>query len=110
MYKKINSEDIIKLIINTTIIGFDNGPSIISPSNIVSLLKTSRYQVNKHIKELKKSNLLEYKVVNFGPEDDYSPPYSGYHLSNKAKLLWKDYIEKRKHEELELIKKCFGNG
>jgi len=40
-YQKITTDDIIKLIINTTIVGIDNGPGIISPSNITSLLKSS---------------------------------------------------------------------
>ena len=108
MKNKITKEDIIRLIINTTIIGIDNGPGIISPSNIASLLGTTRYQVNKYIKELKEMGMLEYKSINFGAEDDYSPPYNGYCLSDKARLEWSVYISMREQEELELIKKCFG--
>ena len=98
-----------RLIINTTIIGIDNGPGIISPSNMVSLLGTTRYQVDKYIKELKSLGMLEYKSVKFGPEDDYSPPYNGYCLSDKGRLDWSVYISMREQEELELIEKCFGN-
>ena len=107
-YEKITTNDIIKLIINTTIVGIDNGPGIISPSNIASLLKTSRYQVDKHIKTLKLWGFLDYKSVNYGPEDDYSPPYKGYTLSPKGRGEWSIYIKQRKEEELELIKECFG--
>lgn len=108
MKNKICSADIMRLIINTTIIGIDGGPAVISPSNITSLLDTTRYQVNKYIKELKGIGMLEYKSVNFGPEDDYSPPYNGYCLSDKARLEWSVYISMREQEELELIEKCFG--
>jgi hypothetical protein len=49
-----------------------------------------------------------YKSVNYGPEDDYSPPYNGYTLSPKGRREWSIYIKQRKEDELNLIKECFG--
>lgn len=86
----------------------DDGPGIISPSNITSLLNTSRYQVDKHIKTLKLWGFLDYKSVNYGPEDDYSSPYNGYTLSPKGREEWSIYIKQREEDELKLIKECFG--
>ena len=106
-YEKISEEDIIKLIINTTIISIDSGPDIISPSNIASLLKTSRYQVNKHIKTLVSSKIIYYNSIVIGYEDDYSFPYNGYGLTEKGREKYSEYIKKRREEELKLIEECF---
>lgn len=78
-YTVITEHDIINLFVKK----IDSWQTfgLISPSNIASLLKTSRYQVNKHIISLKQKNLIEYGWVML---NDELPPYNGYRLTEKG--------------------------
>ncbi len=105
-YLKVTELDVVNLIMRTA---HDwRGCGVISPSNIAHLLKTSRYQVDKHIKSLKSKGLLEYKSVMIGSEEDYYPPYNGYKLSKQGEITYLKELKELERKECELIEKCFG--
>ena len=59
-YKKINKDKLYNFMLKYKYAGFIE--IIHSPKWLANGLKTSRYQVNKYIKELLKNNLIEYKT------------------------------------------------
>jgi len=84
------------------------GVGIISPSNIASLLETSRYQVDKHIKSLKKQGLIKYKSIMIGSEEDFYPPYNGYGLTKEGRVKFSKELKEISDRDIKLIKECFG--
>ena len=105
-YLKISELDVVNVIMRTA---HDwQGCGVISPSNIAHLLKTSRYQVDKHIKALKNKGLLEYKSVMFVSEEDYYPPYNGYKLSKHGEITYSKELKELEERECKLIHECFG--
>lgn len=78
--------------------------AVVPISNIVSLLKWTKYKVRKALKELRELELIEYTsqgcpaIVSYGAEsypeliDDAHPPINGYALTKKAfeSDLWKE--------------------
>tara|TARA_R110002012_G_scaffold320654_1_gene544880 strand:- start:771 stop:1151 length:381 start_codon:yes stop_codon:yes gene_type:complete len=105
-YLKIGESDVVNVIMRTA---HDwQGCGVISPSNIAHLLKTSRYQVDKHIKTLKNKGLLEYKSVMIGSEEDYYPPYNGYKLSKQGEITYSKELKELEERECKLIQECFG--
>lgn len=105
-YVKIDEIDVIKLIIHTT--NCMAGGEVISPSNIASLLRTSRYQVDKHIKVLKNKGFISYQSVLCTTDEDYCPPYNGYKLSESGKIEYGKEIKEHSDWECQIIKECFG--
>ena len=105
-YSIVSEMDVVNIILETE----ENwqGVGIISPSNITSLLKTSRYQVDKYIKSLKKQGLIEYRSVMMGDDEDYYPPYNGYGLTKQGKLKFNEELKEIRDRNNELIKDCFG--
>ena len=81
---------------------------IISPSNIALLLKTSRYQVNKHIKTLKIKGLIQYKSIQLNSYDELNPPYNGYCLTDLGRKTFENELKELSDRNYELIEKCFG--
>ena len=88
--------------------------AVVPISNIISLLKWTKYRVRKSLKELRELGLIEYTsqgcpaIVSYGSEsypeliDDARPPINGYALTKKAfeSELWKErYSEWRKGME-----------
>lgn len=75
--------------------------AVVPISNIVSLLKWTKYRVRKALKELRGLELIEYTsqgcpaIVSYGEYtelvDDAHPPINGYALTKKAfeSELWK---------------------
>lgn len=82
--------------------------AVVPISNIVSLLKWTKYRVRKALKELRELELIEYTsqgcpaIVSYGAEsypeliDDAHPPINGYALTKKAfeSKLWKELYAK----------------
>lgn len=78
--------------------------AVVPISNIVSLLRWTKYRVRKALKELSGLELIEYTsqgrpaIVSYGAEsypeliDDAHPPINGYALTKKAfeTKLWKE--------------------
>ncbi len=78
--------------------------AVVPISNIVNLLKWTKYRVRKALKELRELELIEYTsqgcpaIVSYGAEsypeliDDAHPPINGYALTKKAfeSELWKE--------------------
>lgn len=74
--------------------------AVVPISNIVSLLKWTKYRVRKALKELRGLELIEYTsqgcpaIVSYDAEliDDAHPPINGYALTKKAfeSDLWKE--------------------
>lgn len=88
--------------------------AVVPISNIVSLLKWTKYRVRKALKELRELELIEYTsqgcpaIVSCGAEsypeliDDARPPINGYALTKKAfeSELWRErYLEWSKSME-----------
>ena len=105
-YTKVTEMDVINMLIRTS--ESWHGCGCITPSNITSLLKTSRYQVNKHIKSLKLKGLIEYKSILFQDEYDYYPPYNGYCLSEFGRMTFEKELKEKTIEACKLIDECFG--
>ena len=105
-YSVVSEMDVVNIILR---ISEDwQGYGIISPSNIASLLKTSRYQVDKHIKSLKNQGLIKYDSIMIGSEEDFYPPYNGYGLTKKGKVKFAKELKEIADRDIELIKECFG--
>ena len=78
--------------------------AVVPISNIISLLKWTKYRSRKALKELRELELIEYTsqgcpaIVSYGAEsypeliDDAHPPINGYTLTKKAfeSELWKE--------------------
>ena len=78
--------------------------AVVPISNIVSLLKWTKYRVRKALKELRELELIEYTsqgcpaIISYGAEsyleliDDAHPPINGYALTKKAfeSELWQE--------------------
>jgi biotin operon repressor len=105
-YLKISELDVVNVIMRTAYNW--QGCGVISPSNIAHLLKTSRYQVDKHVKTLKNEGLVEYKSVMIGSEEDYYPPYNGYKLSKQGEITYSKELKELEERERKLIHECFG--
>lgn len=105
-YSTVSEMDVVNIILRTA--EDWQGCGIISPSNIASLLNTSRYQVDKHIKTLKQKRLLQYKSIMLSSEDDYYPPYNGYCLTETGREFYKKELKEISDKQCELIQKCFG--
>ena len=88
--------------------------AVVPISNIVSLLKWTKYRVRKALKELREFELIKYTsqgcpaIVSCGGEsypeliDDAHPPINGYALTKKAfeSELWRErYLEWSKSME-----------
>lgn len=97
-YLKVSENDIVDVILKTAHDWHSCG--VISPSNIAHLLKTSRYQVDKHIKALKSKGLLEYKSVMIESEEDYYPPYNGYKLSKQGEITYSKELKELERKEM----------
>ena len=106
-YCIVSEIDIVNIIIRTS--ESWQGCGIITPSNIAHLLKTSRYQVNKHIKSLKQKNLLDYKSVDVSTDEELYPPVNGYCLSKIGREFYKKELKELSDRECELIRECFGS-
>ena len=106
-YCIVSEMDVVNVILRTS--ERWQGCGIITPSNIAYLLKTSRYQVNKHIKSLKRKNLLDYKSVDVSTDEELYPPVNGYCLSQIGKEFYRKELKELSDKECELIRECFGS-
>ena len=106
-YSAVNEMDVVNIILRTA--EDWQGCGIIAPSNIASLLNTSRYQVDKHIKALKQKGLVLYKSIILSSEDDYYPPYNGYCLTETGKKTFEKELKEISDRHCELIQQCFGS-
>ena len=79
--------------------------SIGQPKYITESLRTSRYQVNKHIKALKEKGMIEYKSIHCPDEYEIYPPINGYIVTEKGKksLIYK----KEENEENKRLERAF---
>ena len=101
--QKVTELDVVKMIINCE--NCYNGCGIVSPSNLTTLLKTSRYQIDKIIKNLKNRNIVEYKSVYVEDEYELIPPINGYRLTKKGKFEFSEIIDQIEKKELEYFTK-----
>jgi Mn-dependent DtxR family transcriptional regulator len=106
-YSAVTEMDVVNIILRTA--EDWQGCGIIAPSNIASLLETSRYQVDKHIKSLKQKGLVQYKSIMLSSEDDYYPPYNGYCLTETGRKTFEKELKEISDRQCELIQQCFGS-
>jgi Mn-dependent DtxR family transcriptional regulator len=105
-YKKITQEDVYKLLAHTSLDFMNPIQGAINLINISHLLTTSRYQVKKHIDNLKSKSFVELKCYNIHSEDEVIPPYWGYILTNKGKDT--DLYREMEESTNRLLEECFG--
>lgn len=106
-YSKVTEESVYKTLMGTSL-DFNNPlDGVISLVNIANHLTTSRYQVKKHIENLKQNGLVELKCCIINDEYETHPPYWGYKLTEKARNTEEYKLEVQKG--IELIKECFGS-
>lgn len=90
-YKKIQSKDVVKILMNVSL-------DLMAPIDNISLvaiaksLKTSRYQVKKHMDKLVKHGIAEYSVQTVYSEDEIIPPICGYRLTDTVRNKGSDNI------------------
>jgi len=106
-YSTVSEMDVVNILLRTS--EDWQGCGIIAPSNIASLLETSRYQVDKHIKSLKTKGLVQYKSIMLSAEDDYYPPYNGYCLTELGRKTFEKELKEISDRQCELIRQCFGS-
>lgn len=99
-YAKIKREQVFDILVNISL-------DIMSPIdnitlvNIAHLLKTSRYQVKKHMDYLKQAGIAEYSVQTV--HDEYEVyPVCGYRLADTVKSKNPHDIEDNLHKTLIL--------
>lgn len=92
--------------------------AVVPISNIVSLLKCSKYRARKALKELRELELIEYTsqgcpaIVSYGAEsypeliDEAHPPINGYALTKKT---FESDLWKKKYDEWEKSMEEWGN-
>lgn len=103
-YKKVTEGDVIKILISIEV-SVTNPMRSINIINIARLLKTSRYQVKKHMDKLKGKGLVKLTCETLLLEER-GLPYWGYSLTSKAKET-EQYKAAVKREE-EVLRECFG--
>lgn len=108
-YKKISKGDVYKRMVGISLNFMNPTGGAINIKNLAHLLNTSRYQVKKHIDELKKDELVELKCIAI-PYDEHEsdpyPPYWGYVLTEKARQT--EYYKEQEEKENQLIQEYFG--
>lgn len=104
-YRKITKEQVLNILIQCHI-SIMNPTDVISVPNIAYLLKTSEYQVRKHINELKQEGLVQ---VGYFPksclDDEMTLPLKGFCITSKARESEQYKIAEK--QEKEIIKKSF---
>jgi len=78
----------------------------VSLVELAFILKTSRYQVKKHMTALLLDDMVNLEHFNLSTEDDCSPPYWGYFLTEKGKDT--DVYREALNKEEKLLMECFG--
>lgn len=104
-YKKISQDHVFNILAGVAADAL-NPIQAMNIKDIMYSLNTSRYQVKKHMDNLKKNGLVELKCFNISPDDEIYPPYWGYQLTEKAKQTKAFEIIEKKSDEI--FKDCFG--
>lgn len=95
-YKKVSRDDVYSRLIGLSFDWMNPMGGAINLVNLASLLQTSRYQVKKHIDELKRLRYVELKSFLIQDEDEIYPPYWGYVLTEEGRET--DVYKKRLEE------------
>lgn len=82
-YSKVEQDDVFKCICSCDLALWSIG--IVSVPNIASLLETSKYQVRKHVSNLKLIGLIKNDSCMIQDEYENYPPYNGFALTNKGR-------------------------
>lgn len=101
-YLKVVEDDVFKCICRCYLALWS--PGIVSCPNIASLLKTSKYQVKKHINTLKEKELVKSDSCMIQDEYESWPPYNGFTLTDKGKKS--EVFLKLKQEDDEAYREC----
>ena len=104
-YKKITKEQVLGVLIHIHI-NFMNPTDVISVPNIAYILKTSKYQVRKHIDVLKKEGLIQ---VAYFPtsliDEELSLPIKGFCITEKVEEL--EQYKVAEENERKIMKEVF---
>ena len=122
-YKKIQEKDVVKTLINVSL-DLMSPVDNISLKAIANILKTSRYQVKKHIDKLVKMGAAEYSVQTVHSDEEIIPPLCGYRLADTIRhkggdkidneiykttiLQYRAMYQRAVAEETKLREECFG--
>ena len=105
-YRKVSESEVL-IVLCSVAVCVMNPIGIASARIIADNLKTSKYQVRKHLNSLKEKGLAEpmfSRIVDW--EEETSMPYRGWGITVKAKET-KEYSNE-KEKEKKLLKECFG--
>ncbi|PLS19109.1 hypothetical protein CVD28_01495 [Bacillus sp. M6-12] len=105
-YQKVTEEEVYQRLTGLALDVMNPIGGAITLVNLASLMKTSRYQVKKHMDNLKKKGMVELKCFNLSTEEELYPPYWGYLLTEKGRET--DYFREREKREDEIFRECFG--
>lgn len=78
----------------------------INLKNLSSLLKTSKYQIRKHVHALRDKGMVELKCFYIPDEEELYPPYWGYRLTEKGRDT--DYFRQENEKHDRILEECFG--
>lgn len=81
-YAVITEDDVLELLVNAHLSYDNQTSSLVNLVNMAKLLKTSRYQVKKHIESLRKQNIVELGYHYVRCEEELYPPYWGYRVTS----------------------------
>lgn len=99
-YNKITERDIYEVLVEADVCVKPYG--YVTPVRLIAQrLKTSRYQVQKHLKELVKRGvaIADYECIY--SEDETIPPCRGFALTDKGRET--EYYKERQRQEHEYI-------
>lgn len=104
-YAKIGQKEIYEILVGIHLdftIPLDGTINLV---NLAGILKTSRYQVKKHMDQMKKDGIVELHYVFLPSEDEIYPPYWGYRLTKKGRDT--DYFREREKAHAEMVERIF---
>lgn len=105
-HKVVTQDDVYKKLVSLALSLFNPIGGAINIVNLAYLMKTSKYQVKKHMHDLRDKGFVELKCINNWDEEENHPPYWGYVLTAKGRDT--DYFKAKYEQEAKLIQECFG--
>jgi len=105
-YRTITQEDVYQQMATLAADAMNPIGGAVSLAELAIILKTTREQVKEHLSTLLLDDIVNVEHFNLSTEEDCSPPYWGYFLTEKGKDT-DAYREAVKKEE-KLLMECFG--
>lgn len=104
-YSKVTKEDVFNKLICAASDFLNPIRGTISLVELSHFLKTSRYQVKKHVNTLRSEGLIELKCIPNWDEEENYPPYWGYALTDKGRET--EAFKNSLFERCKILEECF---